>query len=234
MDHQRNISLSGLVSPGSWVTAYANTYVKVPDENNYLVRITTQDAIKVWGERHPGARRAEGAGQHHRSVRRPGDPAGGLEPDPRQELPRHRRLGRGRRPHPRGRQPGQRPRHLRRAAEGPAGSGAGPRVRHRLGSGAPPPGGEGAHAPALHRHHPGGQLRPVHPRPEPGGHVPLRGPERAVLAHHVRHHELVRGPDRRHHRRPRAPHREERRRGAQAPALPGVLLRGSEPVRPRA
>jgi len=48
MNHQRNVDLRDLVSPGTGVTAYGNTYVKVPEETNYLLRITTTDPIKVW------------------------------------------------------------------------------------------------------------------------------------------------------------------------------------------
>lgn len=47
-NHQRNLDLGDLVSPGSWVTAYANTYVKVPEEGNYLLRVTTTDPIRLW------------------------------------------------------------------------------------------------------------------------------------------------------------------------------------------
>ena len=48
MDHQRNLDLGDLVSPASNVAAYANTYVKVPAEGPYMVRVTTSDAIRVW------------------------------------------------------------------------------------------------------------------------------------------------------------------------------------------
>jgi cellulose synthase operon protein C len=48
VDHQRNLDLGDLVSPQSNVTAYANTYVKVPEEGPYAIRVTTSDAIRVW------------------------------------------------------------------------------------------------------------------------------------------------------------------------------------------
>ena len=48
MDHQRNLDLGDLVSPQSSVAAYANTYVKVPAEGPYTLRVTTSDAIRVW------------------------------------------------------------------------------------------------------------------------------------------------------------------------------------------
>jgi cellulose synthase operon protein C len=48
VDHQRNLDLGDLVSPQSDVTAYANTYVKVPKEGPYALRVTTSDAIRVW------------------------------------------------------------------------------------------------------------------------------------------------------------------------------------------
>ena len=48
LNHQRNLDLGDLVSPGSWVTAYVNTYVRVPSEGNYLIRATTTDPIRLW------------------------------------------------------------------------------------------------------------------------------------------------------------------------------------------
>lgn len=48
VDHQRNLDLGDLVSPSANVAAYANTYVKVPAEGPYMLRVTTSDAIRVW------------------------------------------------------------------------------------------------------------------------------------------------------------------------------------------
>jgi tetratricopeptide (TPR) repeat protein len=48
LNHQHNLDLRDLVSPGTWVTAYASTFVEVPDEGDYQLRVTSTDPIRIW------------------------------------------------------------------------------------------------------------------------------------------------------------------------------------------
>ncbi len=47
-DHQHNISFSDLVSPGADVVAYALTYLSVPSKGEYMIRVTSSNAVKMW------------------------------------------------------------------------------------------------------------------------------------------------------------------------------------------
>jgi tetratricopeptide (TPR) repeat protein/transglutaminase-like putative cysteine protease len=48
LNHQQNLDLRDLVSPGTNVTAYAASYVYVPQEGPYQLRVTTTDPIRMW------------------------------------------------------------------------------------------------------------------------------------------------------------------------------------------
>jgi len=48
LNHQRNLDLRDLVSPGVNVTAYAASFVKIPEQGEYQLRVTTTDPIRLW------------------------------------------------------------------------------------------------------------------------------------------------------------------------------------------
>jgi cellulose synthase operon protein C len=48
LDHQNNLDLLALISPGNSVVAYAASWVRVPDDGRYHVRVTTTDPVRLW------------------------------------------------------------------------------------------------------------------------------------------------------------------------------------------